>query len=778
MSAAISVANVGWKFKASIASFVFLLPQDVTDAASMVLAVDLGSFGMEASRDHRQEMIADPVVRRQLGELWSDVRPVETDTFEVHAQIDLTDTQVFMSTQAIADWGGVLETRTADSRRLMSPVSLKLLIDGSLDQTRLVAALECTSGVEISTTPEQLRGLVLVQQIFVGNDVTPSSSGDSVVSGQPLGSPERLTFLGSASCAHVSWSLVSEDSREPVVTAAMRRLVLCSAAFPEEEQFRGLFRLNSISMHSGRSTILQSGCVDDTDKDLVDISYQAGIGVAEPAEMDVKLQQLTLTCHPEVINTIRALCETYSSAEGHRAVAARVKSSTARSRKMQRGLRVRAELTVLRLDLAVDNEVKYCAKVSGAHASAEFRVDSSTAIQGQVQTLQIEDHAVVSKWRRFVGVADGHDESLIEFTYKNEDDESHLELVVQSPMQFIYHPGLTQGFADYLSVSLIAATQQMMQAMTGVQGQAPPRTPTSLAIVLKLRAPNVVYALSSSSTKSLSFDLCDLRMDYLRSSDGTQPVTTVRMVDPSATIRGLMVSDFCGIVAETLSVHCSMQMFTLHACGKEVAANGLASATISMLNQREGAWQVLCSVPSTVVNVERECDVWNLTCEAAENERISVNIRDSFLNTLSQSFVNVDEASCTIKNQSGLAILFAVATSAEQRLDHGAHCALLASDSVAERGSVGPPLLRVRPAFEDEYEVPPVTLPLTETNEFVRDFTTSGGEKISIRITTELVDGALHVTCRSLIEVENTGAVAVDVPTPPQINGNLPITML
>jgi hypothetical protein len=774
MSAAIAVANVRWKLKASIAPFLFLLPQDVTDAASTVLAVDLGSFSLDASRDTAQAMMAEPIVNKHISETWSGLSPAGTSGLDVHAQIGLTDTQVFLSTSAVADWTEILKSRTVDSRRLVSPLSLILHIDARLDQARFIAAFDCTSGVEVSTTPEQVDGLLRLQQTLTSGEQV--STGSSVGIADTQSGPEqrpsspnaaaKLAILAAATCRHVSWSLVAAKTREPVVEASMKHLVLCCAQQPMPgEERRASFRLNSISMQSDQYRLIESGSADAAGKDLVFVSFRSGFD--RPAEMDVKLQQLTLMWHPEVIGRLQRLRAgvTQSSEEQEDSQETRG-TETIRSKTLQLDLRVNAELTVLRFDMAFGNEVKYCATVSGAQASAEIGADASVTMRGEVQSLEVEDCGVINRWRRVVGVADGHDESLIGFTYSSDSSNSCLDVAVQSPMQFIYHPGLAQQFLDYLSVDLIAAAQQVTQRLLDSnEGDRPPKS-TEHKISAKLCAPNVVYALSSSSSKSFSFDLCDLGIEHVRTNDA-EPITSVRMVEPGAMVRGCLLSDFCGVMVETLSVQCSMQLFTVRSCAAEMLVNCLASTTLSVFNQRAGMWQVLCAVPTTGVKFEYESKTWRLSCEAAEKERISINVRDSFLSTLTQSFVNIGGTQCIIKNRSGVAILFAVG-SEERKVEHGSQCVLLTEPVVDSNA-----LLSIRPAFEDAHDVAAATLPLTETNAFVRDFTTSEGQTFSIMTVTELIDGAIHVTCRSLVELENTGAVTVDVYVSTRGNLNL-----
>ena len=85
---------------------------------------------------------------------------------------------------------------------------------------------------------------------------------------------------------------------------------------------------------------------------------------------------------------------------------------------------------------------------------------------GAIQSLEIDDCGVINRWRRVVGVAEGHKESLIEFIYRGDYTNSNLDVAVQSPMQFIYHPGLAEQFLNYLSVDLIAAAQQVTQTLS------------------------------------------------------------------------------------------------------------------------------------------------------------------------------------------------------------------------------------------------------------------------------------------------------------------------
>lgn len=266
----------------------------------------------------------------------------------------------------------------------------------------------------------------------------------------------------------------------------------------------------------------------------------------------------------------------------------------------------------------------------------------------------------------------------------------------------------------------------------------------------------MIYALASSSTKSFSFDLCDLEINQVSTDDDF--VRSVRMSEPGATVRGRLLSDFSGVAVETMSMLCTVELFTVRSAVDELIVNCLASATASIFNQRQGMWQVLCSVPTVGTKYERNPESWRVTCEALQNERINVTICDAFLNTLSQTFTSEEGTICAFVNRSGVTVAFAVADGPEQTVKHGDQCSLLAGP-IERKEFDQPVFLTVRPESGGEV----AKLPLTETNEFAREFTTNEGKTFSIMTSTELRAGAIHVTCRSLIEIENTGAVAVDI---------------
>ena len=208
----------------------------------------------------------------------------------------------------------------ADPRRLLTPMSMTLNIDGSLrpdSPPRMVAALDCPTGFEASTTPEQIHGLESLRQtLFVFASTEAAADDDSTgmhdeaAASDTPGSPRKggteggPLVLAAASCASVSWAVRTAVNEDPVIEAAMEGLVL--AAIPHAR--RALFRLNSIAMISSQHKLIRSDCADDgaaPGQDLVYVSYRPGAGpsVSNPHLVFIILTQSSYPHKPHLIPT-------------------------------------------------------------------------------------------------------------------------------------------------------------------------------------------------------------------------------------------------------------------------------------------------------------------------------------------------------------------------------------------------------------------------------------------------------------------------------------------